>query len=59
MKELPVGSEIVLKVVESEGCDECFFNKLSSEISENICKRIKCALNERIDKKNVQFKMVK
>ena len=60
MEELPVGSEIVLKVVETEKeCSGCFFDDLSTEINENICKRIKCGKNERKDGKNVQFKRIK
>lgn len=59
MEELPIGSEIVLKVVEDECCNGCFFNELSSEINENICRRIKCSSDERKDKKDVQFKRVK
>lgn len=59
MEDLPIGAEVVLKVIEHDGCEGCFFNELSSEINENICKRIKCTANERKDKKNVQFKRVK
>ena len=59
VEELPVGSEMTLKVVEAEECDGCFFDDLSSDIFENICKRIKCGKNERKDEKSVQFKRVK
>ena len=62
MEELPIGSEITLKVVEGEafdGCDGCFFDDLSSDINKNICTRIKCTAIERKDKKYVQFKRVK
>ena len=60
MEELSIGSEITLKVVESECCcDGCFFAELGSDINENTCKRIKCSSNERKDKKNVQFIRVK
>lgn len=61
MEDLPIGSEIVLKVVESETeeCDGCFFAELATDIYENVCKRIKCTANERKDGKNVQFKRVK
>ena len=61
MEDLPIGSEIFLKVVESETeeCNGCFFDEISSNIYENICKDIWCAATERKDKKNVQFKRVK
>lgn len=60
MEDLPIGSEVTLKVVESECCcDGCFFAELESNIYENICEHIKCSSNERKDKKNVQFKRVK
>ena len=59
MEELSIGSEVTLKVVESESCNGCFFAELESDIFENICKRIKCGKSERKDKKNVQFKRVK
>lgn len=63
MEDLPIGSEITLKVVESNSCDNscdcCFFAELATDIYENVCKRIKCTANERKDKKNVQFKRVK
>ena len=59
MEELPIGSEIILKVVEIEGCSGCFFNDLPCDINVNICPRIKCIASERKDKKNVQFKRIK
>ena len=61
MEDLPIGAEIVLKVVESETeeCNGCFFDEISCNIYENICKDICCAATERKDKKNVQFIRVK
>ena len=59
MEDLPIGSEIILKVVESDSCNGCFFAELETDISENICKRIKCTASERKGGKNVQFKRVK
>lgn len=59
MEDLPVGAEVTLKVVEAENCDGCFFDEISSNIYENICKDICCAAIDRKDKKNVQFKRVK
>lgn len=61
MEDLPIGSEIVLKVVESktEECNGCFFDEISSNIYVNICKDICCAAINRKDKKNVQFKRIK
>ena len=56
MEDLPIGSEITLKVVKS---NSCFFVELATDIFENVCKRIKCTANERKDGKNVQFKRVK
>ena len=61
MEDLSIGSEIVLKVVESEteGCNGCFFDEISRNIYENICKDICCDAIDRKDGKNVQFKRVK
>lgn len=59
MEDLPIGAEVVLKVVESENCDGCFFDELACNMHDNICKRIKCYRLERKDRKNVQFKRVK
>lgn len=61
MEDLPVGAEIVLKVVESETeeCNGCFFDEISCIINVDMCNRIKCISNERKDGKNVQFIRVK
>lgn len=61
MEDLPIGSEIILKVVETKDiiCTGCFFNEIASIINIDMCNRIKCTSNERKDKKNVQFKRVK
>lgn len=61
MEDLPIGSEITLKVVEAENfdCTGCFFDEITSDININICNRIKCDSNERKDGKNVRFKRVK
>lgn len=61
MEDLPIGSEIVLKVIETKeiDCTGCFFDEISSIINIDICNRIKCASNERKDGKNVQFIRVK
>lgn len=60
MEDLPIGSEITLKVVEVDiGCAGCFFDEISSIINVDTCNRIKCTSNERKDGKNVQFKRVK
>ena len=61
MEDLPIGAEVILKVVESEKeeCNGCFFNELDTDIFENVCKHIKCTASERKDGKNVQFKRVK
>lgn len=61
MEDLPIGSEITLKVVESEeaDCSGCFFDEIANCINIDMCNRIKCASNERKDGKNVQFKRVK
>ena len=61
MEDLPVGSEIVLKVVETEKeeCNGCFFDELSGDIYNVICKNYKCCATDREDGKNVQFKRVK
>ena len=59
MEYLPIGAEVVLKVVEAENCEGCFFDELACTMHDNICKRIKCYRLERKDRKNVQFKRVK
>lgn len=61
MEDLPIGYEIILKVVEAEDldCTGCFFDEIASDININTCNRIKCAPNERKDGKNVRFKRVK
>lgn len=58
---MPIGSEITLKVVEDKkvDCIGCFFDELQGDIYENPCKRIKCDLNERKDRKRVKFIRVK
>lgn len=61
MEDLPVGAEIVLKVVETKeaDCSGCVFDEIANCINIDMCNRIKCASNERKDGKNVQFKRVK
>lgn len=61
MEDLPVGAEIILKVVETKevDCTGCFFDEIANSINIETCNRIKCASNERKDEKNVQFKRVK
>ena len=61
MEDLPIGEEVVLKVVETKEvhCTGCFFDEISSNINIDMCNRIKCTSNERKDGKNVQFKRVK
>lgn len=45
MEDLPIGSEIVLKVVETEKeeCNGCFFDEISSNIYENVCGDFNCS----------------
>ena len=61
MEDLPIGSEIILKVVETEKeeCNGCFFNEICSNIYEMVCQNFKCYAGERKDGKNVQFIRVK
>lgn len=61
MEDLPIGSEIVLKVVktEKEECNGCFFNEICRDIYEIVCGDFKCTASERKDRKNIQFKRVK
>lgn len=61
MEDLPIGSEIILKVVETEKeeCNGCFFDEICSDIYNDICKNYKCSATDRKDGKNVQFKRVK
>lgn len=61
MEDLPIGAEVVLKVVETKeaDCTGCFFDEIENIINIETCNRIKCASNERKDGKNVQFKRIK
>ena len=61
MEDLPIGSEIILKVVETEKADclGCFFDEICSDIYEKVCGNFKCSAIDRKDGKNVQFKRVK
>ena len=61
MEDLPVGSEITLKVVEDKKgeCNGCFFDEIISNIYMNVCGNFKCSASNRKDGKNVQFKRVK
>ena len=60
MEELPVGSEITLKVVEDKKgeCNGCFFYEFASDIYADTCTVFKCGSTERKDGKNVIFKEV-
>ena len=59
MEDLPIGSEIVLKVVktEKEQCNGCFFDEICNNIYENVCGDF--SASTRKDGKAVQFKRVK
>ena len=61
MEDLPVGSDITLKVVEYKKgeCNGCFFDEISSNIYMNVCGNFKCSASNRKDGKDVQFKRVK
>ena len=61
MEDLPVGSEIILNVVETkkEQCNGCFFDEICTNIYEKVCGNFKCYAGERKDGKEVQFKRVK
>ena len=61
MEDLPVGSEITLKVVEDKKgeCNGCFFYEFASDIYADTCTGFKCDSTERKDGKNVIFKEVK
>lgn len=61
MEDLPIGSKIILKVVETEKdeCNGCFFNEICSNIYENVCGDFNCNATTRKDGKNVQFIRVK
>lgn len=57
MEDLPIGSEIVLKVVESETeeCNGCFFDNYGCNASDMF----KCGYANRSDGKGIIFKEVK
>ena len=60
MEDLPVGSEITLKVVEDKKgeCNGCFFYEFASDIYADTCTGFKCGSTERKDGKNIIFKQV-
>ena len=51
MEDLPVGSEITLKVVEDKKgeCNGCFFDEISSNIYGNVCGDFNCSASNRKD----------
>lgn len=55
MEDLPIGSEIVLKVVktEKEQCNGCFFDEICNNIYENVCGDFDCSASTRKDGKAV------
>ena len=61
MEDLPIGSEIILKVVktEKEQCNGCFFDEICTNIYEKVCGNFKCVAIDRKDGKAVKFKRVK
>ena len=61
MEDLPIGEEVVLKVVETKEvhCTGCFFDEICRDIYEIVCQDFKCYAGERKDGKNVQFKRIK
>ena len=61
MEDLPVGSEIILNVVETkkEQCNGCFFDEICTKKKKKVCGNFKCVAIDRKDGKNVQFKRVK
>ena len=61
MEELPVGSEITMKVVEDKKgeCNGCFFYEVTIDMYADTCTGFKCGSTERKDGKNVIFKEVK
>ena len=61
MEELPVGSEITLKVAEDKKweCNGCFFYEFASDMYAETCTWFKYDSTERNDCKNVNFKRVK
>ena len=61
MEYLPIGAEIVLKVVKSdeEQCNGCFFDEICTNIYEKVCGNFKCVAIDRKDGKAVKFKRVK
>lgn len=61
MEDLPIGAEVLLKVVETEesDCTGCFFNEITKTIYENVCGDFNCSASTRKDGKNVQFIRVK
>lgn len=61
MEDLPIGSEITLKVVEDKKgeCNGCFFYEFASDMYAETCTGFKCGSTERKDSKNIIFKEVK
>ena len=57
MEDLPIGAEVVLKVVEAENCDGCFFDGDGGCVA--ISLGMECVPKYRSDNKDVIFKEVK
>lgn len=57
MEDLPIDSEITLKVVEDKKgvCNGCFFFELANDMYTETCTGFKCGSTERKDGKNVRF----
>lgn len=53
MEDLPIGSEITLKVVEDKKgeCNGCFFHEFASDMYAETCTGFKCGSTERKDGK--------
>ena len=60
MEEIPVGSRLILEVVESpnNSCGGCFFDEIARSMYDDFCKQFKCSRAERKDKKSVIYKLV-
>ena len=54
MEDLPVGAEVILKVVEADNCDGCFFDNYGCNASDMF----KCGYANRSDGKGIIFKEV-
>ena len=61
MEDIPVGCEIILKVVEDKKgeCNGCFYYEVTIDMYADTYTGFRCGSTERKDGKNIHFKRIK